>query len=94
MDATFAAEPPADELVTNIHVIGFTGGRIVVCRTERGRWFLPGGTREAGESIPAASPGSSARRPAPGWPGRCGGSARTGASATGRSPTGPGSRTR
>ena len=52
MDAAFAAEPPADELVTNIHVIGFTGGRIVVCRTERGRWFLPGGTREEGESIP------------------------------------------
>jgi 8-oxo-dGTP diphosphatase len=52
MDAAFAAEPPADELVTNIHVIGFTGERIVVCRAEQGRWFLPGGTREERESIP------------------------------------------
>jgi 8-oxo-dGTP diphosphatase len=51
MDATFAADPPADELVTNIHVVGFTGGQIVLCRTERGRWFLPGGTREEGEPI-------------------------------------------
>jgi 8-oxo-dGTP diphosphatase len=51
MDAAFAAEPPADELVTNIHVIGYTGGRIVLCRDERERWFLPGGTREERESI-------------------------------------------
>jgi 8-oxo-dGTP diphosphatase len=51
MDAAFAAAPPADELVTNIHVIGFTGDRIVLCRAEREHWFLPGGTREEGESI-------------------------------------------
>jgi 8-oxo-dGTP diphosphatase len=51
MDAAFGAEPPADELVTNIHVIGFTGDRIVLCRDERERWFLPGGTREEGETI-------------------------------------------
>ncbi|HEX5291032.1 MAG TPA: NUDIX domain-containing protein [Streptosporangiaceae bacterium] len=51
MDAAFSAEPPPDELVTNIHVIGFAGAQIVVCREERGRWFLPGGTREEGESI-------------------------------------------
>jgi 8-oxo-dGTP diphosphatase len=51
MDATFAAEPPADELVTNIHVVGFSGGQIVLCRAERERWFLPGGTREEGETI-------------------------------------------
>jgi 8-oxo-dGTP diphosphatase len=52
MDAAFAVEPPADELVTNIHVVGFTGeGRVVVCRDDRDHWFLPGGTREAGETI-------------------------------------------
>jgi 8-oxo-dGTP diphosphatase len=51
MDAAFAAAPPADELVTNIHVIGLADGQIVLCRTERGRWFLPGGTREENETI-------------------------------------------
>jgi 8-oxo-dGTP diphosphatase len=48
---TFSATPPEDALVTNIHVVGFAGEDVVVCRTARGPWFLPGGTREPGESI-------------------------------------------
>ncbi|MFJ8813888.1 NUDIX domain-containing protein [Amycolatopsis thermoflava] len=51
LDAVFSTSAPADELVTNVHVAGFVGDRIVVCRDERYGWFLPGGTREAGESI-------------------------------------------
>ena len=51
MDAQFSTEPPADELVTNVHVVGFLGERVVLCRDERDVWFLPGGTREPGESV-------------------------------------------
>jgi 8-oxo-dGTP diphosphatase len=38
-------------LVTNVHVVGFVGDRVVVCRDERDVWFLPGGTREDGEGV-------------------------------------------
>ncbi|MFJ5925791.1 NUDIX domain-containing protein [Kitasatospora sp. NPDC092948] len=51
IDAQFTTELPPDELVTNIHLVGFTEGRVVLCRDVRGHWFLPGGTREAAESI-------------------------------------------
>jgi 8-oxo-dGTP diphosphatase len=51
LDARFSTHPPADELVTNVHVVGFVGQRIVLCRDERDFWFLPGGTREPAESI-------------------------------------------
>ncbi|MGA8114546.1 MAG: NUDIX hydrolase [Actinocatenispora sp.] len=51
MDALFATAPPADELVTNVHVVGFVGDRIVVCEDTRPVWFLPGGTREEHESV-------------------------------------------
>jgi 8-oxo-dGTP diphosphatase len=51
IDATFSTHLPADELVTNIHLVGFAGDEIVVCRDSRGVWILPGGTREAGESV-------------------------------------------
>lgn len=50
-DAQFSIELPPDELITNIHVVGFTDGRVVLCRDSRGHWFLPGGTREAAESV-------------------------------------------
>lgn len=50
LDAVFSTDPPPDELVSNIHVVGFAGERIVVCRDHR-VWFLPGGTREPGETI-------------------------------------------
>jgi 8-oxo-dGTP diphosphatase len=55
MDATFSMEPPPDDLVTNVHVIGYVGDRIVLCRDTRPVWFLPGGTREANESIEACA---------------------------------------
>ncbi|QIS24301.1 NUDIX domain-containing protein [Nocardia terpenica] len=51
MDVQFATEPPPDELVTNVHVICFVGDEIVLCRDDREVWIVPGGTREAGESI-------------------------------------------
>ena len=51
IDAVFSTDLPADELVTNVHVVGFVGQHIVVCRDSRGIWLLPGGTREDGESI-------------------------------------------
>lgn len=51
LDVRFhTADPPA-ELVTNVHVVGFVGAQIVVCRDRRDVWMLPGGTREPGESI-------------------------------------------
>ncbi|MFI6446738.1 NUDIX hydrolase [Kitasatospora sp. NPDC050543] len=52
-DAQFSAVLPPDELITNIHVVGFSQGRVVLCRDVRGHWFLPGGTREAQESVEA-----------------------------------------
>jgi 8-oxo-dGTP diphosphatase len=55
VDAVFSTGPPPDELVTNVHVVGFVGERIVVCRDARPVWFLPGGTREEGESIEACA---------------------------------------
>ena len=51
IDARFSTEPPPPELVTNVHVIGYCDGGVVLCRTARDRWFLPGGTREQDESI-------------------------------------------
>jgi 8-oxo-dGTP diphosphatase len=51
IDAQFSLDAPPDELVTNIHVVGFVGDGVVLCRTRAGQWFLPGGTREAGESV-------------------------------------------
>jgi 8-oxo-dGTP diphosphatase len=50
IDATFSTDLPADGMVTNIHVVGFCGEQIVVCRDDHG-WMLPGGTREDGETI-------------------------------------------
>lgn len=51
IDAQFSTSYPDDTLVTNVHVVGFCGDRILVCRDAREVWFLPGGTREPGESI-------------------------------------------
>ncbi len=51
MDAQFSEQLPPDELITNIHLVGFTGDLVVLCRDARGHWFLPGGTREAAEDI-------------------------------------------
>ncbi|RZS34934.1 8-oxo-dGTP diphosphatase [Herbihabitans rhizosphaerae] len=51
IDARFSTVLPPDELVTNVHVVGFAGDRVVVCRDDRDVWFLPGGTREPGETV-------------------------------------------
>ncbi|WP_420813808.1 NUDIX domain-containing protein [Phytoactinopolyspora endophytica] len=50
-DGSFSTSSPAAELVTNVHVVALVRDRIVVCQDDRGVWFLPGGTREPGESI-------------------------------------------
>ncbi|RGD58909.1 NUDIX domain-containing protein [Kitasatospora xanthocidica] len=52
-DAQFSTEPPPDALVTNIHLVGFADGQVVLCRDDRDHWFLPGGTREQDEGIVA-----------------------------------------
>jgi 8-oxo-dGTP diphosphatase len=51
IDATFSIARPSADLVTNVHVVGFIGERIVVCRDGRGVRFLPGGTRKPDESV-------------------------------------------
>ncbi|MEU5780289.1 NUDIX hydrolase [Micromonospora lupini] len=51
LDAQFTTEAPADALVTNVHVVGFSGDQVILCRDDRDVWFLPGGTREPGESV-------------------------------------------
>lgn len=51
LDAQFSTELPPDGLVQSIHIVGFVGEMVVVCRTDGGDWFLPGGTREPGESV-------------------------------------------
>ncbi|MEY9842980.1 8-oxo-dGTP diphosphatase [Streptacidiphilus sp. BW17] len=51
LDARFSAQLPEDRLITNIHLIGFQDDGVVLCRDERDHWFLPGGTREQGESV-------------------------------------------
>jgi len=50
-DATFSVDRPPESLVQSVHVVGFVGSSIVVCRHRGNEWFLPGGTREPGESI-------------------------------------------
>lgn len=50
-DARFSTELPPDELITNIHLVGFENDRVVLCRDARDHWFLPGGTREHNESV-------------------------------------------
>ncbi|MGW4894598.1 NUDIX hydrolase [Kitasatospora sp. NPDC004240] len=50
-DAQFSTAMPPDELITNIHLVGFEDDRVVLCRDSRDHWFLPGGTRESGESV-------------------------------------------
>jgi 8-oxo-dGTP diphosphatase len=41
-----------DELVTRLHLVALTdAGEVVVCRSSQGWRFLPGGTREEGESL-------------------------------------------
>jgi 8-oxo-dGTP diphosphatase len=48
----YTMEPVPEELVSRLHLVAVAAdGRVVVCRSEQGRRFLPGGTREPGESL-------------------------------------------
>lgn len=49
--ASYTEQLPAEELVQSVHVIAFDiAGNICVCQDDQGKVFLPGGTREPGES--------------------------------------------
>lgn len=48
----YATGPATDELVSRLHLVAVTeDGDVVVCRSAQGWRFLPGGTREPGESL-------------------------------------------
>lgn len=48
----FTTRPVPDELVGRLHVVALTPERhVVVCRSVQGWRFLPGGTREPGETL-------------------------------------------
>ncbi len=49
---TYVTGAAPDELVTRLHLVALTGEHeVVVCRSVQDWRFLPGGTREAGESL-------------------------------------------
>ena len=51
-DLAFRLGPPDDALVTRLHLVARTpDDRVVVCRSSEEWRFLPGGRREAGESL-------------------------------------------
>lgn len=48
----YTTDPVPERLVSRLHLVAVTpDGRVVVCRSEQGWRFLPGGTREPGESL-------------------------------------------
>ena len=48
----YTMEPVPEDHVSRVHLVAVTAdGRVVVCRSEQGGRFLPGGTREPGESL-------------------------------------------
>ncbi len=48
----YTTEPAPEEFVSRLHLVAVTtDGMIVICRSEQGGRFLPGGTREPGESL-------------------------------------------
>jgi 8-oxo-dGTP diphosphatase len=49
--AQFGTARPPDDLISRIHVVARTESGVVVCRSRNGWRFLPGGTREPGESL-------------------------------------------
>jgi 8-oxo-dGTP diphosphatase len=51
----FSLDHPPEKLVSNVRIIGRAEGGIVVCANDNGWHFLPGGTREPGESIGQAA---------------------------------------
>ena len=49
----YTVEPAPEPLVSRLHLVAVTPeGNVVVSRSEQGWRFLPGGTREPGESLP------------------------------------------
>lgn len=51
-DVQFAAAAPPEEAVSRIHVVGRHRGGVVVCVVDHQKMrFLPGGTREPGETV-------------------------------------------
>lgn len=49
----FTDHRPPDEVVQSVRAIAVVDDRVVVCRLADGGMFLPGGTREEGESVEA-----------------------------------------
>lgn len=48
----YTTEAAPEDLVARLHLVAVTeAGEVVVCRSEQGWRFLPGGTREPGESL-------------------------------------------
>ncbi|CAM3312826.1 NUDIX domain-containing protein [Occultella aeris] len=51
-DIRYQRTAPAEELITRLHLVAITpAGRVLVCHSIEGWRFLPGGTREQGESV-------------------------------------------
>lgn len=51
-DVRYTTDPPPEELVSRLHLVAVTPvGEVVVSRSIQGWRFLPGGTREPGESL-------------------------------------------
>lgn len=50
----FTTDPPPEPLVSRLHLVATTGsGLVIVCRSDLGWRFLPGGTREPDEGLTA-----------------------------------------
>ena len=48
----YTTETAPEDLVSRLHLVAVTAdGNVIVCRSEQGWRFLPGGTREPGESL-------------------------------------------
>jgi 8-oxo-dGTP diphosphatase len=51
-DVVFSTDPVPDHLVSRVHCVASDAqGNVIVCRSVQGWRFLPGGTREPGESL-------------------------------------------
>jgi 8-oxo-dGTP diphosphatase len=49
---SFTTRPAPEDLVSRLHLVALTaGGHVIVCRSIDGWRFLPGGTREDGETL-------------------------------------------
>lgn len=88
VDVIFGTQDFPDELISRLHCVATDpAGRVIVCRTQDWR-FLPGGTREPGESLAETAARNCLRRPEPRSPGQCRSSAASWRPASIRSRTG------